>query len=232
MRKCFCTALTALLLIGGCDSTDSREQIRIKPPLKARRSEQPADSHITPTPTPPYNPRLTARTRSGQLHRAIAPRGARLSRRWTTIVIHHSATDRGSASVFDKNHREQNGWDELGYHFVIGNGHGSGDGQIEIGPRWHKQKHGAHCKTPDNYFNDHGIGICLVGDFTGDRPTPRQLSSLVALIRALSDMTGIPADRVTSHGQVNPKTACPGRFMPVADIRRAIATPASAATFP
>ena len=89
----------------------------------------------------------------------------RISQRWTTVVVHHSATDRGSASAFDRGHRGK-GWDELGYHFVIGNGRGSGDGQIEVGSRWYKQKHGAHCKTPDNYFNEHGIGVCLVGDFT------------------------------------------------------------------
>ena len=80
-----------------------------------------------------------------------------------------------------------NGWDELGYHFVIGNGRGTPDGMIEVGSRWHKQKHGAHCKTPDNYFNNHGIGICLVGDFTKRRPSAAQMASLEQLVRFLSN---------------------------------------------
>ncbi|UCF35106.1 MAG: hypothetical protein JSV78_07325, partial [Phycisphaerales bacterium] len=42
------------------------------------------------------------------------PGCGKLSRRWTTIVIHHSATHRGGARLFDKNHRESRGWDELG----------------------------------------------------------------------------------------------------------------------
>ena len=67
-------------------------------------------------------------------------------------------------------HRRDNQWDELGYHFVIGNGTHTGDGQVEVGSRWGKQKHGAHCKTPDNYYNDHGIGICLVGNFENSNP--------------------------------------------------------------
>ena len=44
------------------------------------------------------------------------------------IVIHHSATDRGGAKAFDEYHRKKNGWDELGYHFVIGNGTDTPDG--------------------------------------------------------------------------------------------------------
>src|SRR4051812_3753672 len=51
---------------------------------------------------------------------------------WQYIVIHHSATPSGSAAAFDRMHRAK-GWDELGYHFVIGNGTMSGDGQIEVG---------------------------------------------------------------------------------------------------
>src|SRR5438270_9583625 len=43
------------------------------------------------------------------------------SDRWTCIVIHHSASEEGGADRFDEWHR-QRGWDELGYHFVIGNG--------------------------------------------------------------------------------------------------------------
>ncbi len=48
---------------------------------------------------------------------------AGISGRWTCIVIHHSADDRGTPESIDRAHR-QRGWDELGYHFVIGNGDG------------------------------------------------------------------------------------------------------------
>src|SRR5688500_4663582 len=86
------------------------------------------------------------------------------SNRWTCIVIHHSASEAGGADRFDDWHRTK-GWDELGYHFVIGNGSDTADGQVEVGPRWLAQKHGAHCKTKDEYYNNHGIGVCLVGNF-------------------------------------------------------------------
>src|SRR5262249_50602205 len=63
---------------------------------------------------------------------------------WKWIVIHHSDTKVGSAASFDRFHREVRHWEMLGYHFVIGNGTGSRDGQIEVGPRWPIQKIGAH----------------------------------------------------------------------------------------
>ncbi|MCK4602755.1 MAG: hypothetical protein KAU28_09835, partial [Phycisphaerae bacterium] len=53
-------------------------------------------------------------------------------RYWRYIVIHHSATARGNAAVFDKSHRRR-GYDELGYHFVIDNGAGGPDGNVEVG---------------------------------------------------------------------------------------------------
>ena len=140
---------------------------------------------------------------------------------WYWIVIHHSATPTGSAAAFNKMHQDK-GWDELGYHFVIGNGTETHDGQIEVGPRWAKQKWGAHTKTLGNQYNLHGIGICLVGNFDVTHPSQAQLKSLERLIAYLMKTYHIPADRVIGHGDAKP-TDCPGRFMPVATIRHACA---------
>jgi len=159
------------------------------------------------------------------------PQGRRISSRWTRIVIHHSATTTGGARVFDKYHRKVNGWDELGYHFVIGNGRGTVDGMIEVGSRWHKQKHGAHCKTPDNYFNNHGIGICLVGDFTERPPSAAQMAALEQLVRFLSRECHIPPGMVTSHGAVTGKTACPGNLFPLRRFQRSLRSPVMAGSF-
>lgn len=137
---------------------------------------------------------------------------------WKWIVIHHSATPAGSAGLFDREHRAK-GWDELGYHFVIGNGTGSADGQIEVSPRWPKQKWGAHAKTPENQYNDYGIGICLVGNFNIDRPTSAQLQSTAKLVAYLMKTYHIPASRVLGHGQVKP-TDCPGHNMSIAQVRQ------------
>ena len=160
------------------------------------------------------------------------PGNGRISPRWTYIVVHHSATAAGGAAVFDKFHREQKGWDELGYHFVIGNGTDTPDGYVEVGSRWRKQKHGAHCKTPDNYFNEHGIGICLVGDFTRNSPTPNQYVSLVRLVRFLSLQCRIDPSRITTHGAISVKTQCPGPRFRLAALRQSLTGRAAASVMP
>lgn len=143
------------------------------------------------------------------------------ARPWRWIVIHHSATYAGGALRFDKEHRA-NGWDELGYHFVIGNGSDTRDGLVEVGPRWVKQKHGAHAKTPNNQFNDYGIGICVVGNFDSGRPSPQQMKALTSLVAHLMQRYNIPANRVIGHEDTGRSTACPGRNLEIqlAGIRR------------
>jgi hypothetical protein len=139
-------------------------------------------------------------------------------RDWTWIVIHHSASPSGNMAMFDREHKAK-GWDGVGYHFVIGNGTNSGDGQIEVTPRWPIQKWGAHAKTLDNRYNEHGIGICLVGNFDSDRPTAKQMESLTRLVSYLMRTYRISSDYIVGHRDTKP-TECPGRYVSVAAIRR------------
>lgn len=133
------------------------------------------------------------------------------SRMWKYVVIHHSASLTGNAAEFDKTHRKR-GWNRgLGYHFVIGNGKGSGDGNVEIGPRWKKQIDGAHAGVSE--YNRYGIGICLVGNFENDIPTKKQMGSLISLINYFQSRYNIPFEKVILHRHVK-KTACPGVKFP------------------
>jgi len=161
-------------------------------------------------------PRESARSSSWS---TAAWRPAGPERPWRFIVIHHSATATGSAGEFDRMHRAK-GWDELGYHFVIGNGTGSGDGEVEVGGRWPVQKHGAHTKVANHpEYNDLGIGICLVGNFDVTRPTEAQMQSLMRLVRFLRDRYDIPRGRMYGHGQLK-ATDCPGLKFDYSDFFR------------
>jgi len=146
-------------------------------------------------------------------------------RRWQFIVVHNSGTRQGNARVFDYYHkhvrRMQNG---LAYHFVIGNGTSTGNGQIEVGDRWRRQINGGHVHS--DYLNNISLGICLVGDFNRDQPTHAQLDACEELIRYLRDRCGktergtIP---VKPHREINPPrwpTDCPGDDFPYSWFRR------------
>ena len=135
--------------------------------------------------------------------------------RWKFIIVHNSGTRQGSARVFDYYHRHvrrmRNG---LAYHFVIGNGTSTRNGQIEIGERWIRQMRGGHVHS--DYMNNIGLGICLVGDFNRDQPTRAQLEACEELIKYLQERCGSKM-QVRPHREVNPPrwaTDCPGDVFP------------------
>jgi len=151
--------------------------------------------------------------------RAEIDRAPVLARRWRYIVVHNSGTRQGNAKAFDYYHlhvrRMPNG---LAYHFVVGNGTSTGDGQIEIGNRWRRQINGGHVHS--DYLNSIALGICLVGDFNRDFPTKRQLEATEELVRYLRQRVG-KIDRywaiVKAHREINPprwSTDCPGNRFP------------------
>ncbi len=148
-----------------------------------------------------------------------------LRRRWQYIVVHNSGTRQGNARIFDYYHRHvrrmTNG---LAYHFVIGNGTSSDNGEIEIGDRWRRQINGGHVHS--DYLNNIALGICLVGDFNRDQPTRAQLEACEELIRYLRIRCGkIDAHYaiVRPHREMNPPrwaTDCPGDAFPYSWFRR------------
>jgi N-acetylmuramoyl-L-alanine amidase len=165
-------------------------------------SRQPANYHY-----------LTSATIDA-IRRAPVQRG-----RWKFVIVHNSGTRQGNARAFDYYHRRirrmRNG---LAYHFVIGNGTSSRNGQIEIGDRWRRQINGGHVHS--DYMNNIGLGICLVGDFNRDQPTRAQLEACEELIRYLQERCGKSDGRsliVRPHREVNPPrwaTDCPGDAFP------------------
>jgi N-acetylmuramoyl-L-alanine amidase len=162
---------------------------------------------------------LTSSVRA-QIDRAPVARG-----RWQYIVVHNSGTRQGNAAAFDYYHRHfrrmQNG---LAYHFVIGNGTSTGNGQIEVGDRWRRQINGGHVHS--DYLNNIALGICLVGDFNRDQPTRAQLDCCEELIRYLRQRCGKVGDHypiVKPHREINPPrwpTDCPGDVFPYSWFRR------------
>ena len=164
--------------------------------------------------------RYLTRSVRDQIDRAPVARS-----RWQFIVVHNSGTRQGNAAAFDYYHRHirrmQNG---LAYHFVIGNGTSTGNGQIEVGDRWRRQINGGHVHS--DYLNNIALGICLVGDFNRDQPTRAQLDCCEELIRYLRQRCGKVGDHypiVKPHREMNPPrwaTDCPGDVFPYSWFRR------------
>ena len=190
------------------------------------------DQGLEPPPSPPPKRGFWPWSRSSSNYRYLtrsvvdAIRRAPVKRRrWQFIVVHNSGTRQGNARVFDYYHRHvrrmQNG---LAYHFVIGNGTSTGNGQVEVGDRWRRQINGGHVHS--DYLNNISLGICLVGDFNRGQPTRAQLDACEELIRYLRERCG-KTDRgtipVRPHREMNPPrwpTDCPGDDFPYSWFRR------------
>lgn len=132
------------------------------------------------------------------------------------IVVHCSATTPGwldglgiDAQVAEirRWHVEDNGWSDIGYHWIIGRA-----GDMRAGRR--ETVIGAHVQER----NRGTIGICLIGGHGSaetDQPqrhfTDRQLISLRQLIQSITMRTQITT--VSGHNQYAAK-ACPGFHVP------------------
>ena len=120
------------------------------------------------------------------------------------LVIHCSATRADqeiTAEHIRRWHVDDNGWSDIGYHWVI-----ERDGKIQHGR--HAQAQGAHVRG----HNHESIGICLVGgiDQHGhpqDNFTPEQWLVLELLIELLQ--VRYPAARVVGHYYFTPYKTCP-----------------------
>lgn len=146
------------------------------------------------------------------------------ARAWKYIVLHHTATTSGSVDSIHTEHQKKkdkngNPWLGIGYHFVIGNGKGMADGAVEPTFRWRTQIQGAHAGSSDKEYNELGIGVCLVGNFENEAPTPAQLKSARLLIQTLRREYFVPADSVVPHKDIRASaTACPGKLFPLTEV--------------
>ncbi len=199
------------------DSLRSGALLRLRPPPSSTPTQtNTPSSPLKPHPTPPPSP---PKPSSRELI-FIEPARAQIDapkdrlRDWEYIVVHHSGTSGGNAKIFDYFHRQTRGMENgMAYHFVIGNGSDSGDGQIEVGSRWLQQKQGGHLAS--EALNEIAIGICLVGDFSTHRLGPRQTASLIELVQYLRKLQPDSKLKFRLHREINTKpTECPGKLFP------------------
>lgn len=129
---------------------------------------------------------------------------ASLRASYQTLIIHHSAVYKsdGPATLMEiqRLHREDRGWADVGYHFMVDKGGTIYEGR-DLTAR------GAHTAG----FNTGSAGICLLGDFRFESPARDQLEATLALIRWLVEL--LSPSHLAGHQQFNPATLCPGSLL-------------------
>lgn len=132
--------------------------------------------------------------------------------RWKYIYIHHSRTFSGNSVTVSQ------GMNGLPDHFVIGNGEGAPDGQIQVGQRWDQQI-SANPHAGASSIDPACISICLIGDFNQTVPTPTQIRRLANLVNALQGRFDLPAGQVIVKTEANSLTGA-GQYFPASAFRQ------------
>ena len=152
----------------------------------------------------------------------FGPQRSDLKDSWSTIVIHDSGFYFDDAEDIARRHIA-GGLQDIGYHFVIGNGNGSlSDGQIFVSNRWDLQLAGAHVASRTgadpadaDEINRVAVGICLVGNGEQSTFTPSQTQALANLVTSLQSRLNIEDGAVHLHSDLS-DVRSPGRFFPAA----------------
>lgn len=113
----------------------------------------------------------------------------------TELIIHCSGTDNEAYdfTAMKKDHIENRGWADIGYHYVIDQ-----QGMIRAGRDLYVI--GAHCRA----HNKNSIGICLMGN---EKFTKAQGIALLQLCIRLG--IRFPITKVTPHNEYNENKTCP-----------------------
>ena len=131
--------------------------------------------------------------------------------RWTSIFVHHSGTPSGNAHTLAA---RAGG---LADHFLIGNGSGCIDGEVQMGHRWLSQLPAGEVPGTRSIASD-CITICVVGDFDRSTPTPTQRLRLAQLVNTLQGRLGVSSGQVYLHQGTGTAADAGSRF-PVASFR-------------
>lgn len=163
---------------------------------------------VTAFPTNPWGiiPRSVWATKGPNLQRVDPMNGINL------ITFHHSGDPKpfvtndaaGTAQHLENVrhwHRDQLGWQDIGYHFAIDRA-----GRIwQLRPLAYA---GQHVRGK----NDHNIGVVVLGNFELQAPTAQQLQKVQWFSQLLRKQYRLAPNRVFTHRELV-KTTCPGKNM-------------------
>ncbi|MDO8301638.1 MAG: N-acetylmuramoyl-L-alanine amidase, partial [Sedimentisphaerales bacterium] len=126
---------------------------------------------------------LASYQRLNDITDVIAARSILVPDRWNCIEIYYSRTTGGNLTQLASLSGLTNARD-VNFHFVVYNGRGGNEGQIQSTERWLQQ---FSCIPGGSWYGTGStIRICIVGDGKKIMPTDCQLKRTAALIEELS----------------------------------------------
>ncbi len=133
------------------------------------------------------------------------------------IVIHHSGFNFLNRFFTYLFHKYIRGWEDIGYHYMIGNGIFSKCGKIYEGRKI--EFVGAHVKN----YNEKTIGVCCIGNYDKKKMPKKQMESLINLLVKLSKEYNIKPENIKGHREYpGVEKTCPGLMIDMEEIREEV----------
>ncbi len=134
------------------------------------------------------------------------------------VIVHHSSR-RYDLPAFVRFRHRLRGWEDTGYHYLIGDGRFSEDGKLYTGRL--EEHQGAHALG----YNDRSLGVCLIGNLDIDHPTERQIESLLRFLERYRTAKRIPLERILGHRELpDVIKSCPGSNVSMDRLRESLRT--------
>jgi hypothetical protein len=137
---------------------------------------------------------LSTYYRLNPVEQAISSRVTQAPGRWECVEVYYSGTKAGDLDQLASLSGLASS-DDINCHFVICNGLGGCDGQIQTTEKWQEQ----WSVIPDHtwYGSSKTIRVCLVADGKSAKPTNAQIKRTEALVEALSAKFGVPPTKIS-----------------------------------
>lgn len=134
------------------------------------------------------------------------------------LIVHHTERNNDFPLFVKFRHIFLRNWDDIGYHFLIGNKRPfTRDGKLYIGRP--ENRIGAHAFG----FNEESLGICLIGNLDKNKPSRKQIKTLIDFLKEKKDQYDIPKKNILGHHELpNVKKSCPGKNLDMNLIRQAV----------
>ena len=131
------------------------------------------------------------------------------------LTIHHTGRNNDFPFFIQLRHRYLRGWEDIGYHYIIGNTRPfTEDGKLYTGRS--EDFEGAHTIG----YNQNSLGICLIGNFDKVVPSERQFETLFSLLKVKARQYNVPVENVRGHREFpGVQKSCPGRLVDMDYVR-------------
>jgi len=136
---------------------------------------------------------LSTYYRLDPLVQAVESRVAQAPGRWECVEVYYSGTKAGNIDQLASISGLASS-DDINCHFVICNGLGANDGQIQTTEKWQKQ----WSVIPDHtwYGSSRTVRVCIVADGKSVRPTDFQIKRAEALVDGLAKKNSIAPSKI------------------------------------